>query len=72
MLVSVGQRPSVCGTGMTLFEEHRSPALRKTQIPMGRVGEPEEIAKAALFLASSDSSFVNGAELFVDGGQAQI
>lgn len=42
------------------------------QIPLGRVGEPEEIAKAALFLASSDASFVNGAELFVDGGQAQI
>lgn len=42
------------------------------QIPMGRVGEPEEIASAALFLASSDASFVNGIELFVDGGQAQI
>lgn len=41
-------------------------------IPAGRVGEPEEIAKAALFLASDDSSFVNGTELFVDGGQAQI
>jgi len=43
-----------------------------SQIPLGRVGEPEEIAKAAVFLASDDSSFVNGAELFVDGGQAQI
>jgi NAD(P)-dependent dehydrogenase (short-subunit alcohol dehydrogenase family) len=43
-----------------------------SQVPLGRVGEPEEIAKAALFLASSDASFVNGAELFVDGGQAQI
>lgn len=43
-----------------------------SQIPLGRVGEPEEIAKAALFLASSDASFVNGTELFVDGGQAQI
>ncbi|HCN44287.1 MAG TPA: oxidoreductase [Pseudomonas sp.] len=43
-----------------------------SQIPLGRVGEPEEIAKAALFLASSDASFVNGAELFVDGGQAQV
>jgi NAD(P)-dependent dehydrogenase (short-subunit alcohol dehydrogenase family) len=41
-------------------------------IPAGRVGEADEIAKAALFLASDDSSFVNGAELFVDGGQAQI
>jgi NAD(P)-dependent dehydrogenase (short-subunit alcohol dehydrogenase family) len=43
-----------------------------SQIPMGRVGEPDEIAKAAVFLASSDSSFVNGIELFVDGGQAQV
>ncbi|MBB6152857.1 NAD(P)-dependent dehydrogenase, short-chain alcohol dehydrogenase family [Pseudomonas sp. LAMO17WK12:I6] len=41
-------------------------------IPMGRVGEADEIASAALFLASDDASFVNGIELFVDGGQAQI
>ncbi|SEJ83436.1 SDR family NAD(P)-dependent oxidoreductase [Pseudomonas sp. NFR16] len=43
-----------------------------SQVPMGRVGNPEEIASAALFLASDDASFVNGIELFVDGGQAQI
>src|SRR5580700_2842567 len=41
-------------------------------IPMGRMGEPDEIAKAALFLARSESSFVTGIELFVDGGRAQI
>jgi NAD(P)-dependent dehydrogenase (short-subunit alcohol dehydrogenase family) len=41
-------------------------------IPMGRMGTPDEIAKAALFLASDDSSFVTGIELFVDGGRAQI
>jgi NAD(P)-dependent dehydrogenase (short-subunit alcohol dehydrogenase family) len=41
-------------------------------IPMGRMGKPQEIAKAALFLASSDSSFVTGIELFVDGGRAQV
>jgi NAD(P)-dependent dehydrogenase (short-subunit alcohol dehydrogenase family) len=40
--------------------------------PMGRMGEPEEVAKVALFLASDDSSFVTGIELFVDGGRAQI
>lgn len=43
-----------------------------TQIPMGRVGDPDEIAKAAVFLASDDASFVTGVELFVDGGVRQI
>ena len=41
-------------------------------IPMGRLGESDEVAKAALFLASDDSSFITGIELFVDGGRAQI
>ena len=42
------------------------------KIPLGWLGAPDEIAKAVVFLASDDSSFVNGAELFVDGGFAQI
>lgn len=40
--------------------------------PLGRTGTPDEIAKAVVFLASDDGSFVNGVELFVDGGAAQI
>jgi NAD(P)-dependent dehydrogenase (short-subunit alcohol dehydrogenase family) len=44
----------------------------KSIIPRGEMGRPDEIATVALFLASSDSSFVNGIELFVDGGTAQI
>ena len=43
-----------------------------SRIPLGRVGEATEIANAVLFLASDEASFVNGVELFVDGGQAQV
>jgi NAD(P)-dependent dehydrogenase (short-subunit alcohol dehydrogenase family) len=43
-----------------------------SSIPMGRMGQADEVAKAALFLASEDSSFVTGIELFVDGGRAQV
>jgi NAD(P)-dependent dehydrogenase (short-subunit alcohol dehydrogenase family) len=42
------------------------------RVPMGRFGTPDEIAKAAVFLASDDSTFVTGTELFVDGGAAQV
>jgi NAD(P)-dependent dehydrogenase (short-subunit alcohol dehydrogenase family) len=46
-------------------------ALASTVV-MGRLGRPEEIAKAVTFLASGDASFITGAELFVDGGAAQV
>jgi NAD(P)-dependent dehydrogenase (short-subunit alcohol dehydrogenase family) len=49
------------------FDEHVS-----SQIPLGRFGRPEEIAKAALFLASDDSSFVAGVDLYVDGGMVAV
>jgi NAD(P)-dependent dehydrogenase (short-subunit alcohol dehydrogenase family) len=42
------------------------------RVPMGRFGEPDEIARAAVFLASDDSTFVTGTELFVDGGAALV
>jgi len=43
-----------------------------SMVPLGRVGTSDEIAKAVVFLASDDSSFVTGIELFVDGGMAQV
>ena len=59
-----------------LFENGQQADQVKTTllstIPMGRMGNPDEVAKAVLFLASDDSSFITGIELFVDGGRAQI
>jgi NAD(P)-dependent dehydrogenase (short-subunit alcohol dehydrogenase family) len=63
------------GPTETPLVDHQPPeaiARIVSTIPMGRMGSPDEIAKAALFLASDDSSFVTGVELFVDGGRAQI
>jgi NAD(P)-dependent dehydrogenase (short-subunit alcohol dehydrogenase family) len=41
-------------------------------IPLGRLGKPDEVAEAVVFLASDDASYVTGTELFVDGGFAQV
>ncbi len=70
--------PGVTDTaGMNdLFGGREQAAETKTflvgQIPAGRIGQPQEIANVVLFLASDEASFVNGVELFVDGGQVQI
>ena len=47
-------------------------SMMASQVPLGRVGEPDEVAKAVVFLASDDGSYVNGIELFVDGGMIQV
>ena len=46
--------------------------MLSTAIPLGRLGTPDEIAKAVVFLASDDASYITGVELFVDGGFAQV
>lgn len=60
--------------GMAQNEEQRKAVYAQFQsmIPMGRIGQPEEIAKVVVFLASSDASFITGTDIFVDGGTAQV
>lgn len=58
--------------GMSAEQLEATAAGIQQQVPMGRFGTPEEIAKAALFLASEDSSFVIGAELVADGGMSTL
>lgn len=60
--------------GLADTEEGRKDVIAHltSMVPLGRMGQPDEIGKAALFLASDDASFVAGIELFVDGGTAQV
>jgi NAD(P)-dependent dehydrogenase (short-subunit alcohol dehydrogenase family) len=46
--------------------------MLSNSVPLGRLGTTDEIAKAVVFLASDDSSYITGTELFVDGGMAQV
>jgi NAD(P)-dependent dehydrogenase (short-subunit alcohol dehydrogenase family) len=64
--------PGPIRTPLTLRQPADVIARIASTVPMGRMGEADEVAKAALYLASDDSSFVTGIELFVDGGRAQI
>jgi NAD(P)-dependent dehydrogenase (short-subunit alcohol dehydrogenase family) len=51
---------------------HQRLKMISTVVPLGRLGTPDEIAKAVIFLASDDASYITGTELFVDGGFAQV
>ncbi|MEG8040215.1 SDR family oxidoreductase [Sphingomonas sp. LR60] len=77
-LRGTGIRVNVLSPGPTLTELAAEVVGREAMIemgattPIGHVGDPSEVAAAAAFLASSDSSFMTGSELFTDGGLAQI
>ena len=57
------------GLSALLTEEHKAGAV--ATVPLDRLGTPDDLAKAAVFLASDDSAYVTGVELFVDGGAGQ-
>jgi len=59
-------------TGLTPEQAEQAAAQFSSQIPMGRRGEPEEVAAVVTFLASDESSFITGVDLAVDGGMAQV
>jgi NAD(P)-dependent dehydrogenase (short-subunit alcohol dehydrogenase family) len=59
-------------TGLTPEQAEEAAAQFASQVPMGRRGEPEEIAAAVTFLASEESSYITGVDLAVDGGLAQV
>ena len=64
--------PGLDGLAQTEGVGDQLTASLLASVPLGRLGAPDEIASAAVFLASDDSSFITGTEMFVDGGAAQI
>lgn len=64
--------PGLSGLAQNEEQKQALYAQLAASVPLGRVGRPEEIAKAAVFLASDDASFIAGVELFVDGGTVQV
>ena len=64
--------PGLHGLAVNEEQNRQLVAAMEAATPLGRMGRPDEIAAAALFLASDESSFVNGSVLFADGGSAQV
>jgi NAD(P)-dependent dehydrogenase (short-subunit alcohol dehydrogenase family) len=66
------ETPGLNGLGQSEEQIQQFKSALAAAVPLGRIGDADEIAKAAVFLGSDDSSFITGIELFVDGGMAQI
>jgi NAD(P)-dependent dehydrogenase (short-subunit alcohol dehydrogenase family) len=65
------ETPGLAGLADDPAESERLMAQEAARVPLGRLGQPFEIATAALFLGSDEASFITGSELFVDGGEAR-
>ena len=64
--------PGLSGLAQNDEEKRTLYTQLASTVPLGRIGKPEEIARAAVFLASEDASYIAGIELFVDGGAVQV
>jgi NAD(P)-dependent dehydrogenase (short-subunit alcohol dehydrogenase family) len=58
--------------GLSTLADQNVRDMMKANVPLGRMGTSDDLARAAVFLASEDSSYITGIELFVDGGVAQF
>jgi NAD(P)-dependent dehydrogenase (short-subunit alcohol dehydrogenase family) len=72
LVPGVTDTAGITGLAPNAEEAENLKALLTSQVPLGRMSHPDEIAAAALFLASKESSYVTGSELYVDGGLNQI
>jgi len=66
------ETPGVSNMGLSEEQMQDFGATVAEQVPLGRFGQPEEVAQAVLFLASSDSSYIAGVDLYVDGGMVAV
>ena len=66
------ETPALLGVAESSGDKQAMLAAFAAQVPMGRISDPSEVAAAALLLASDDSSFMTGGEIFADGGMAQV